>query len=216
MKSYPWLNSYLRDSDLTRIRDAVKKAERGTSAELVPMIVRRSSTVGHVFPLIFLFLLSLYLYVHQECVDMLEWNVWILDSIALVMVGVFAFGLSRLHWFQRFLVTPGDQESQVEQRALSEFLKTQTNHTDGSTGVLLFISLLEKKAVVLADVAIDRKVEKGAWESVIASLTDGVRSKDLCGGICAALEKCGELLDASFPIQADDQNELSDELIIKE
>ena len=43
----------------------------------------------------------------------------------------------------------------------------------------------------------------------------GAKQRDLAAGYCAAIERCGDLLEAHFPIDPGDENELRDHLIVK-
>lgn len=78
------------------------------------------------------------------------------------------------------------------------------------------VSLMEHRAVVLADHGISEKLDATIWQEVVDLMIDGVKGGDLAGGMCAAIERCGALLAPHFPIAADDANELRDHLVVKE
>jgi putative membrane protein len=78
------------------------------------------------------------------------------------------------------------------------------------------VSLMEHRAVVLADKGISEKLDATIWQEVVDLMINGVKGGDLSGGMCAAIERCGELLTAEFPLAEDDANELHDHLIVKE
>ena len=109
-----------------------------------------------------------------------------------------------------------DQAQQVDMRAQIEFYESNIHKTAGDTGVLLLVSLMEHRAVVLADEAIDEKVPYETWEEVIRVMIDGIKKGHVGLGLAAAIERCGEILAEEFPIAEDDENELRDHLIIKE
>ena len=48
MKQSNWISKFLSEQEISSITDAVKNAESKTSGEIVPVIVRRSSSVGHI------------------------------------------------------------------------------------------------------------------------------------------------------------------------
>ncbi len=212
-----WLNAHLKSGAADQITDAIGQAESTTSGEIVPMIVRRSSTVGHV-PVILLTLLVALFFVldgpgWQAEVIGAHW-VWYLVDVALLMV-VTAVG-ARLPWMQRLLTTRADQAQQVDFRSVIEFYQSNTHRTKDATGVLIFISLMEHRAVVLADKAINDKVANDTWKEVCDQLITGIKKKTLGQAICQAVLRCGEIMTPDFPIASDDENELRDNLIIKE
>jgi putative membrane protein len=114
-------------------------------------------------------------------------------------------------------MTPdSDLIHQCNLRAELEFWKAGIQKTQGSTGILLFISVVERRAVVLADEAIAKILPPETWQTVIERLLEGARRKDLAEGFSKAIELCGELLAKNFPRASDDKDELANQLIIKE
>ncbi len=212
-----WAKAYLKAERVELIVDAIKKAEAKTSGEIVPMIVRRSSTVGHV-PVILLSLLVALFFVFDGPVWQAEFLgehwAWYLADIAL-FVAVSAM-FSKLTGVQRLLTTRSDQDDQVNMRAEIEFYESNIKNTTGATGILLFASLMERRAVILADKAISEKVSQEAWREVCDILVEGIKKGNMGLAFSSAIAKCGEILAPEFPIQPDDVNELKDQLIIKE
>ncbi len=212
-----WSKAYLKAERVELIVDAIKKAEARTSGEIVPMIVRRSSTVGHVPIIILSLLVALFFALDgpgwQASVFGEHWAWYLVDIVLLTAVSAL---FAKLHWVQRLLTTRSDQDDQVDMRAEIEFYESNIAHTKGSTGILLFASLMERRAVVLADKAISDKVSKEAWREVCDLLVGGIKKGNMGLAFSEAIAKCGEILAPEFPIQPDDVNELKDQLIIKE
>lgn len=213
-----WIKSYLSDSDLERISGAVASAELKTSGELVPMVVRRSSTVGHV-PLILMLGFAVLFFVFDLDYLQLQWLPlphWLLIALDLLLLTAFVRLLSPNTMVERLLTSKFDQEQQVEQRAMLEFYNHNINHTIDATGILIFVSVMERRAVVLGDKSISDKLSSEDWQHVIDRLTQGVKSKNLAQGFVDAIGLSGELLEKHFPIKPDDKNELRNQLIIKD
>lgn len=212
-----WAQSVLRPERVQLVEDAVKSAERETSGEIVPMIVHRSSTIGHV-PVILLSLgVSLFLVLdgpgwQQEFLGE-HWAWYLVDSMLLVVISAL---LARLETLQRLLTTRADQADQVDLRAQIEFYESSIHKTRDATGILLFVSLMEHRAVVLADKAIDARVPNETWDEVIRLIVQGIKRGHVGLGLAAAVTRCGEILSGEFPITDDDVNELHDTLVIKE
>lgn len=212
-----WAKKYLSSEDVQRIEQAIKAAETKTSGEIVPIIVRRSSTIGHV-PLI---LMSLFVAIYM-LVDGPGWQYenlgahwawYLVDTAALLALSTL---LARMPLFQRILTPRDDQLTQVDMRAEVEYYESNISRTKDATGMLLFVSLMEHRAIVLADRAIDERVDSEVWEEVCDLLVAGMKKGAVERGFVAAIERCGEILAAEFPVGDDDRNELYDTLIIKE
>jgi putative membrane protein len=199
-----------------QIENAIAESESRTSGEIVPILVRRSSTVGHVPLLTFcLLLLGVVLFelpLHLEAFGGAHWA-WLLASWSLTCV--LAIALSRLDVTQRVLTPKIDQVQQVEMRAEVEFFEHGIGKTDGNTGILLYVSLMEHRAVVLADHAIADKIDADSWQELVDLMIQGIKRGDLASGMTQAIKRCGEILALHFPIAEDDVNELRDHLIVK-
>jgi len=212
-----WLKKYLKPGDINDIQSAIKMAEIGTSGEIVPMIVRRSSTVGHVPALLLCMLVILFFIIDVPFFQ----NTYISDSAYLyiadiVILIILTNILSHFSLLERLLTSKHDRQLQVDMRAEVEFYEQGLNKTTSATGILLFVSLMEKRAVVLADKAISEKMPKDTWHDVVNLMLNGVKSSQMGKGFSEAIIKCGEILAPHFPIQIDDVNELKNRLVIKE
>ncbi len=206
----------MRPDSNARIEAAVRAAERTTSGEIIPLVVRASAATGHVGILAGLILLFLYLalglehYVAQLPGPTLMWE------LSLYMIALIAGqGLGRTRLVQSLLTTPADKEAQVMARAQLAFHKAGLENTLGSTGVLLFLSLMERQAVVLADKAIAARLPPETWSEVANLLISGMAGQDLAGALEAGVKRCGEILAPHFPPTAANPDELANNLRIE-
>lgn len=212
-KNIKWIKSYLSGKDFDKVEEAVKKAELLTSGEIVPMVVKSSSTVGHV-PII-LFLLSLLLVIVCKTYLELYFSAyWVLVGIIFVLL--FTKILSSFNCVLRFFTPKQDQSKQVLLRAQLELQTSDVKNTKDNTGILIFVSLLEKQVCVLADKAISQHFKNEDWQEVVNLILKGLKNKNMAQGFENGILKCGNLLKEKFPIQKDDTNELENHLIIKE
>ncbi len=213
----PWAQRVLGADGATRIEAAVAEAEASTSGEIVPVLVRRSSTVGHV-PLVSFTLLLLCVYLSDLPAYLagLGGPHWAWLAACWGIAALLAMALTRLDAVQRMLTPRTDQSEQVELRAEVEFYELEMGQTRGRTGVLLFVSLMEHRAVVLADRAIAEKLDAKIWQEPVDLMIQGVKQGDLAGGMALAVQRCGQLLSPHFPIAEDDSNELRNHLVVKE
>ncbi len=213
-----WAKTVLGDQEVDVIEAAIAAAESRTSGEIVPVLLRRSSTVGHVPLILFFILLVLALLMNLPELASASvggpTSLWF--GISGGIAAVAALGAARFDFMQRFFTSKLDQMRQVDLRAQIEFYERGLENTSARTGVLLLVSLMEHRAVVLADRGIAEKLAPEIWQEVVDLMVAGVKAKNLSSGIAQAVERCGELLAPHFPIQSGDENELRDHLVIKE
>ncbi|MNK07474.1 hypothetical protein D3C87_253890 [compost metagenome] len=212
-----WIDRYLSSADLTTIEESIKKAELHTNGEIVPVIVRRSSAVGHV-PLSLTLLITLLIVImeipYSEWLWVKPW-VW-MWPILIVVIYYFSYVLAQSKFVQKIFVPERDEVDQVHRRAHLEFYLNRINRTKGGTGILLFVSVMEKKAVILADEGISKKLPNETWDEVLAELRTHLHDGKWAHGYEKAIERCGDLLKTHFPISGSLENELTNHLIIKD
>ncbi len=213
-----WAQTILKPEDFERITEAVRQAEQKTSAEIVPMIVRSSTPTGHVPWLVFFILLSVFWAFLPFVFGLLPYGeAWMWEIGALVLAVILSRLLSRLNFVARFLTSADDEVTCVDRRALLEFHLSRITATREGTGVLLFVSWLEHRAVVIADHKIAEKLSGETWEHILVDLVAVIKKGDLAGGLCAAISELGNALASDFPhYEGDHQNELEDRLILKD
>lgn len=97
-------------------------------------------------------------------------------------------------------------------RAAEVFSTLQMHKTEQRNGVLFYVALEDHKFAILGDAGLNAKVPEGFWndinDTVIALFKEGKYSEGLTKGIIMA----GEQLKKHFPFQANDVNELSDDI----
>ena len=212
-----WASCYLKQDDLPRIEEAVRKAELATSGEIVPMIVRRSAQT--MAPRLILFLVVIILSLLIRDYWWLDWHsFWFDCGIAGIVTGValLAWRMPLSPVIERTLTLGADRMFHAHARAEIEFYRNHVGNTRHATGILLFVSVVDRTAVVLADKAIAQKLPEHTWDDVLKLLLSGIKGGDMAGGICAAVERCGGILAEHFSREDDDTDELSNRLIIKD
>lgn len=120
-----------------------------------------------------------------------------------------------LSWMPlRMLLTPGIVKSRrVRRRAVRYFKVGAERRTTGRTGILIYLSMAEHRAEIVADEAIHSKVAAEEWGKAMADLIAGVREGRIADGMVAAIGDVGAILAAHFPRSEGDVNELPDRLI---
>ncbi len=114
----------------------------------------------------------------------------------------------------RRLLTPNSlKRLRVRERAREQFLARGLSATREGTGVLIYVSLDEHLAEIIADQGIASKVSPAVWERAMAALVGGMKRGDAAGGFAAAVALCGEVLAEHFPPGADNPDELPNALV---
>ena len=214
-----------------RVKAAVAAAEQTTSCELVPVVATASGRYDRAEDVVGLWCgcaagVAVWL-LWPHAVDAGDWAAppaWV-GPVVLVAATVLAFVLgawlaTKLGALRRPFIPEDQAADEVNAAARRAFFDRRVHHTAGATGVLLFVSLYERRAVVLADRAVVEALGEGFTCEVCAVLTEGLRSGDtpdaVCDALCAALAEAARRLAPVLPRVADDRDELSDALVLLE
>jgi putative membrane protein len=209
----------LSEADLAKVRDAVQTAERRTRGEIVPMIVPASARyreTQHLAGLLLALVVLAGILTIEYGWGPSEWPAthpaWIILSVAAAyLTGHF---LGTFPWCVRLLTSRERMATKVRRRAEWAFYEHGLHRTKEATGILIMLSLLERRAQILADRAIDQRVPPDTWDALVKDLLDGIRQRGVTVALCAAIAACGDLLARHFPArQGNNPNELPDDTI---
>ncbi len=98
--------------------------------------------------------------------------------------------------------------------ALKEFVKLKMNETKDKTGILFFLIFDEKKYEIIADEGINSKISPDFWNEISDKIKNHFTNKNYLKGITEGLNEMGNVLIKEFPVNEDDRDELSNEVII--
>jgi len=193
-----------------RISDAITVAERRTSGEIVAVVTEQSESYLYV-PFLWAALAAL----------IVPWPLvhftWMrVQDIYLIQLLVFLVLLALL-WAKRVrtsLIPKSVRKEHAHRRAMQQFLVQNLHTTRGRTGILIFVSVAERHAEILADTGIDAKVPPGTWQDTVDRLSADIGDGRAVEGFVHAIETCGAHLARHFPPGSDDPNELPDHLIV--
>ena len=127
----------------------------------------------------------------------------------------FTIALLILKWLPlRLALTPATtKHRRVRRRAVTVFRAAAERRTVGRTGVLIYLSMGERRAEIVADEAILKVTDDSTWGEAMAALLEHVREGRPGDGIVAAIEQVGVVLAEHFPRSDGDVNEIPDKLI---
>ena len=227
----------ISDEDHIRIAEAVARAEASTSGEIrcvlaaetenTPLSALMSAAlVAFILPPLLVFFLGLgpdsltRLFGSGTAAHLQSPNAQVYSMLALytgLQAVIFALiaGLSMAPPLRR-LFTPGTIVSaRVRRAAIEQFEALGLTHTRDATGVLLFASLADHRAEVLADSGIYGRTTPADWQHVADALVAGLAAGKPADGFVAAVDAAGEILAQHFPRRDDDTNELPDGLVVR-
>jgi putative membrane protein len=127
----------------------------------------------------------------------------------------FTVALLILKWMPlRLALTPAaTKHRRVRRRAVAIFKAAAERRTENRAGILIYLSMGEHRAEIVADEAITRVTTPETWGEAMATLLADVREGRPGEGICAAIEQIGAVLAEHFPKTAANPNEIPDKLI---
>jgi len=187
-----------------RIEQAVAAAERRTAGELV-VVVAESSHDYAVFRAGLA--ASLTVVLALEAAHVFDLATWLL-LLAQLPAGALLYALLGHSAWVRWVVPKAVREEAVHQRALSAFVESGVGNTRDRSGVLVFLSEAEHRAVILADRGVNARVAPDEWQADIEILVGAIRKRESAQGLLTVVERIGAILAESFPARPDDENEL--------
>jgi putative membrane protein len=113
---------------------------------------------------------------------------------------------------RRALASPREREDSVHAAARAALSTFRVRRTREATGVVLYVSLLERLVVVAADDAVEDQVDEAAFDPAADAVLSGLRAGEPARALADGIRLVGEVLARHFPIRPDDVNELSNEL----
>jgi len=135
----------------------------------------------------------------------------------LMVLAVFKFTVALLilkYRPLRLALTPGQTKTRrVRRRAVSIFKSGAERRTTGRTGILIYLSMAERRAEIIGDEAITSVTTPETWGEAMHALLTDVREGRVADGMVAAIEQIGVVLAEHFPRAPDDRNEIPDKLI---
>ena len=221
--------AYLSRDQHEIVTAAVRDAELTTSGEIVTVLADRSdgySDVVLVWAAAIAFTaMSVFALFPQPFMDLWdrllggwshEWTTGELASMTIAL-GLIAFALGWLLLSLeavRYACVPGPvKTARVHAQAVRLFKTGAERRTHGRTGVLLYLSMREHRAEIVADEPIAAKVDAEVWGDAMADMLAEIRQGQIARGLAAGVRDVGVVLSEHFPRAEDDQNELPDRLI---
>lgn len=199
----------LSKEDHEAVSAAIRDAEQRTCGQIVCVLAHASSAYAYI-PILWASVLAL-----AAPLPMIFLTQWSVQRIYLVQFAVFivaGFLLTLLPL--RFALVPGAvKRARAHRAALEQFVLRGITRTTNRCGVLIYVSLAEHYARIVADVGIAEKVPAAEWQAAIDALTGHIGDGRIAAGFIAAIERCGNVLAAHAPPDGS-PNSLPDRLYV--
>ena len=216
---------HFSDEQRQRINQSVADVESKTIAEIVPVVAtssgrydRSEDLAGMWFAIAMLFVAWLFFQTVDANVGGWDGPALSLGIVPIVLILMLSFIIGALvaknvAWVCRLFTPRSEMIAEVDERARQIFFDQRVHHTAAGTGVLIYISLFERMAVILGDDAVIEKLGMPAIEQLCAKLTDALRTRPVPQALEESIRDAGERLSAAMPGQAGNANELPDALV---
>ena len=198
----------MRDVDEDAIVGAVRAAEARTSGQIVCVLAQRSSEINGETTILAAALALLTPW------PLLAFTQIPAQHIFAIQVAVFAAALLLftithlgLALTPRFL-----KRRQAFRVAAEQFYIRGMTRTRHRAGVLIFVSLAEHYARIIADDGLTGKITESEWQDTVNELTSHLRAHQVTEGFLDAIKRTGDLLARSAPPDGG-SNDLPDRLV---
>lgn len=215
------------DEQLGKIKEAVGEVEKKTDGEIALALTAESSTYAEyelfISVIVGIVVFCLMIPFSSAIENWLANFAWTSRSWHLpVFFGSVSFGLMALVYrclnfvaLDRLIVPKRIMADRAYKRALRYFTESGIFSTKKHTGILIFVSYLERKVHILADTGIAEKIPQEAWDDIAFGVSKGFligTAASITESYVEAVNKCGVLLEKYFPASKENPNEFKDNL----
>jgi putative membrane protein len=185
------------DAQKEKIRQAVLTAERSTRGEIMVMLVDESDQYREAELAGVLSLSALGALALSAALQLT--SVWFYIPATVILFVPFLVLFKSCPHLKLALLTRRRVDEAVKERAVYAFFQKGVHMTDEQTGILIFISVLERKVWILADRGIHGKIAPHVWNSLAREVAKGIKEDHAFDALCAVIRKCGAELTRHFP-----------------
>lgn len=204
-------DSFFTDDEKRRIAERVAAVELTTAGEVVPVVIDQSSDypeailVAALGMSFILSLLSMLLAGHD--------TIWYFIPLMMIFFVPARLVVRRYPRLALPFVSPRRRETAVYERAFRAFYDLGLHRTRRESGIMIFISILERKAWIFADKGINDLIEERTWEGIVSRLTGGLSRGERCQALCNAIDDCGAILASHLPPDDSNPDELANDMV---
>jgi putative membrane protein len=200
----------LSAQDHDRIAGAIRAVEARTSGEII-CVLARSSTGTTAVPLLIAAVAALALpWALVAFTAMPVYRILTLQVAAFLLLAAFLY----LPPIQAALLPRRTRRALAHETAMRQFRQRGLARKKDRTGILIFVSVAERYARIVADEGIAARVPQSHWQAAVDALIAHTREGRVADGFLAAIEICGNELAAHFPYTGAARDELPDRIYV--
>jgi len=199
----------ISQAEKARIIEAIAAAETKTAGEIFCVIAHTSSNYSLV-PVAWAALIAL-----AAPAPLIYLTIWSAGLIYLVQLAAFIVTAMLLSLPAiRFRIVPRRaMRERAHIEAMRQFLAQGLHLTERRTGVLIFVSVAERYAEIVADSGINAKVAPAVWQDAVDAALEAIKDGRIGDGLVAAVGRCGAVLAEHFPPGAINRDELPNKVV---
>jgi putative membrane protein len=196
--------------DHDRIASAIRSAEAKTSSEIVCVLAQTSSHATGL-PIFLAAIAALAVpWLLTAFTAMTVYRILLLQVIVFLVL-LMVLCLPRV----RVALMPRRARRAIAYRfAMEQFASRGLARNRNQSGILIFVSLTERYARIIAGAEIAARVPQARWQEAVDALIAHTRNGFVADGFIAAIEMCGNELAKHFPPADLNRNELPDRLYV--
>lgn len=216
----------LTEAERASLTKAVARAESMTNAEFVPVIARdsgrydRAEDIAGLWGAMIVTAAMLWFW-PTESTEHGSWGpdprYLLIGRILAGMVLGFLVGVllsHRITSLRRLFVPRREIDEEVARAARMVFFDQRIHHAPGRAGLLIYVSVFEHKAFLLADERLLAACGQAQLDEWCQRLTSQLKTTSIANAISSLLEHASSQLAATLPRSSEDCNELSDAVIV--
>ena len=217
----------LKNEDFETIKKSVEEAEKKTTGEIALALAPESAhysfwelLFANIVTSVILMVLVPFSGKISEIYNLIYWQnppSWIVPLFFVVTAFasiVAIFYISNIPAIDRIIIPKTVKKYCVTSRAFRYFTESGVYATAEHSGILIYVSYMEKQVRIIADEGINAKISQDMWNLLADEMAENIKKGDVVTAFTTIVEKCGQLLAENFPNHEENPNELSDGLVI--
>jgi putative membrane protein len=200
----------LSTQDHARISAAISAAEARTSGEIVCVLAESSAQPGAlpiliaaIVALALPWLLVAFTDFAVERILLLQILVFVLLSVLLLVPPVYVA-----------LIPRRARRAAAYRLAAEQFVVRGIARKGDRSGILIFVSLAERYARIIADEGIAARASQAEWQAAMDVLVAHMRHDQIAEGFVSAIAACADVLAVHFPRAQAGRDELPDRIYV--
>ena len=200
----------LTQSEQQQVAAAIDRIERDTDAELVTVLAEQADDYRYI-PLLWAGLIALVVPggLLFFTVALSAWQLLLVQWATFIVLAL----LFRIPSLTTRLIPRSVRHWRACNLARRQFIELNLHHTEGGTGMLIFVCEAERYVEILVDRGISSRIDNSVWEAIVASFTEQVHDGQVLEGFLGCIEACGALLREHVP-STHARNQLPNRLVM--